>query len=309
MDRAAQDAAAERFVRDRYGERASPPRPLSAGEWSRAYAFRLDGQEAVIRFGAYGEDFAKDERMARHNAPGLPIPRVLEVGRTPEGYFAVSERAYGGALDALDGPGMRTVLPDLLRTLDAIAELPVPGGGGYGGWGPDGTAGHASWGDALLDLVRPRPRLAGWRETLEQSPEDARAFDRGVDRLRELVGDLPQERHIIHSDLLYHNVLVEDGRITAVLDWGNSLYGDQLYDAAWLIYWWPWYPAWADTDIRGELTRHWARRGAQPADADRRLQCYLLHIGLDSIAYNAFTERWDNLRRNVAQIQGYMRGM
>jgi len=22
----------------------------------------------------------------------------------------------------------------------------------------------------------------------------------------------------------------------------NSLYGDYLYDAAWLIYWWRWYP-------------------------------------------------------------------
>jgi hypothetical protein len=25
-------------------------------------------------------------------------------------------------------------------------------------------------------------------------------------------------------------------------DWGNALYGDHLYDAAWLLYWWPWMP-------------------------------------------------------------------
>jgi hygromycin-B 4-O-kinase len=43
----------------------------------------------------------------------------------------------------------------------------------------------------------------------------------------------------VHGDMVNHNVLVQDPRITAVIDWGNALYGDWLYDAAWLIFWWP----------------------------------------------------------------------
>ena len=42
-------------------------------------------------------------------------------------------------------------------------------------------------------------------------------------------------RHVIHGDLLNRNILVDGERINAVLDWGNALYGDHLYDAAWLL--------------------------------------------------------------------------
>jgi thiamine kinase-like enzyme len=40
--------------------------------------------------------------------------------------------------------------------------------------------------------------------------------------------------HLVHSDLLHYNVLVAADRVTAVLDWGSSLYGDFLFDLAWL---------------------------------------------------------------------------
>lgn len=45
------DAEAVRFAAGYYGRRAADFSALGAGEWSRAYAFVLDGQEAVIRFG------------------------------------------------------------------------------------------------------------------------------------------------------------------------------------------------------------------------------------------------------------------
>ena len=41
----------EDFLRRRYGDRATTPTPLGAGEWSNAYAFTLDGHDAVARFG------------------------------------------------------------------------------------------------------------------------------------------------------------------------------------------------------------------------------------------------------------------
>jgi hypothetical protein len=55
-------------------------RALDAGEWSRAYAFVLDGREAVIRFGDHVEDFRKDQVMAGRSCAALPIPAVIEIG-------------------------------------------------------------------------------------------------------------------------------------------------------------------------------------------------------------------------------------
>jgi hygromycin-B 4-O-kinase len=302
-------AEAERFIARTYGTRAGKLTPLGAGAWSRAYAFTLDGRDAVVRFGAYGEDFAKDRRMARYSSPRLPIPAVIELGETPGGYFVVSRRAYGAFLDELDADGMRVVLPGLLEALRAAWGIDLSSTAGYGGWRPDGSAPHASWRDALLDitLARPNPRLPGWREALEASPTGAGPFGAAAEALRGLVERCPDVRQIVHGDLLNRNVLVQGGQVTAVLDWGNSMYGDGVYDLAWLTYWWPWYPQWSGIDIGAVIAEHMAEAGEELPAFDERLRCCQVFIGLDAQAYSAFTGRWDevaaNARRTLSLIE------
>jgi hygromycin-B 4-O-kinase len=224
------DAEACRFMADYYGRRAADVSALGAGEWSRAYAYVLDGREAVIRFGHHVEDFCKDQAMAAHSRAALPVPSVLEIGTAYDGYFAVSERAHGEPLDGLDGPGMRAALPGLLAALDALRDIDVSGTQGYGIWTPDGTGPSPSWAQALLAISEETPRVPGWRAALAASPVGTRPFDQGYARLRELTAGLPGERHVIHGDLVNRNVLVQNSRITAVIDCGNALYGDWLYD-------------------------------------------------------------------------------
>ena len=295
------EAGARRFIADRYGDRASGLALLGAGEWSRAYAFTLDGHTAVARFGAYGDDFAKDQVMARFSTPDLPIPAVTDLGRTAHGYFAVSARAFGMLLDELDEAGMRAVLPRLLRALDAIRGIDVAGSTGYGIWAPDSAGPHPTWQAALLSIADDHDRIAGWRRALQTSPAAAGAFAKAHARLQSMAAALPGARHVIHGDLLNHNVLVTGSGISGIIDWGNAAYGDWLYDAAWLLYWWPWYPAWRRIDIRAELGRHWKAGRGLPADLEFRLRCYQLHIGLDAMTYNAFTGRFDDLARNAEQ--------
>jgi hygromycin-B 4-O-kinase len=296
------DAAARRFVADYYGRRARGVHSLGAGEWSRAYALVLDGRQAVIRFGDHVEDFRKDQAMATHSCPALPIPAVTEIGAADGGYFAVSKRAPGQLLDHLDSAAMRAALPGLLAALDAIRAIDVSSTQGYGIWAPGGTGPAATWAQALLAINQETARVPGWRAALEASPVGARPFDRAYTRLRELAAGLPEQRHVIHGDLMNRNVLVQGSRITAVIDWGNALYGDWLYDAAWLIYWWPWYPQWQAIDISAELRTHWDQHGGIPPGLDHRLRACLVHIGLDAMSYNAFRGRWDDLARNAAQV-------
>ena len=296
----------QEFISARYGSRATRLVELGAGAWSRAYSFSLDGQDAVVRFGPYGHDFYKDKVMGEWGSTDLPIPKVTEIGPAPAGFFAISERRHGEFLDQLDEFDVKDALASLFLALDAMQEIDITHTSGFGHWDPDGTGPFSSWAQSLLDVAIEHPRNGGWRSALNGSPGGSEVFDLGYEKLKSLVTRLPNQRSIVHNDLLNRNVLVNDGKISAVFDWGNSLYGDHLYDAALLIYWWPWYPNWSSIDIRRELDDHWRSQGELPQDLEFRLLTYQLHIGLEHIAYTAFANRPNDLARNKEQVKSLL---
>ena len=277
---------------------------LTGGDWSQAYALTVDGQQVVVRFGTHGEDYKKDQAVAKWSSEELPIPRFIELGETESGFFAVSERIHGDSLDKLDSQRMKTVFPSLFRVMDTIRDIDISNTEGYGNWGPDGRGPQTSWQEALLQKFegdQPDSRTYGWRAALENSPEGARNFDTGLKVLERLARLMPDERHVIHNDLLYDNVLVDGDRISGVLDWGNSMYGDYLYDAAWLLYCQPRYTTWPDVDLAGALRRHWEAGGSIPDNLEARLLCYQIHVGLGAQSGNAYKEDWDELKLNTDQ--------
>jgi hygromycin-B 4-O-kinase len=297
-------AQAQSFINERFGSRAGDVSRLSGGDWSQAYALSLDGSPVVVRFGRHGDDYQKDRIMTRWSSDLLPIPKVFELGEALFGFYAVSERAYGDFLDHLDDTRMRSLLPNLFQVMDAMMEIDVSDTHGYGVWAPDRHGLQTSWKDALLSKFGsdlPGSRTHGWRSALEGSPRGAAEFDSALRVLEQLADLMPSDRHVIHGDLLYSNVLVQGNRVSAVLDWGNSMYGDHLFDAAWLLYCQPRYTTWPDVDLRGELQRHWEQTGPIPDDLDIRLLCYQIHVGLDGQLYAAFTGHWDELELNRNQ--------
>ena len=285
------------FLATRFGSDGGDVAQLGMGVWSQAFAFRRAGRDYVIRFGAHQEDFAKDRLAARYAGPALPIPRVVELGVAFGGYYAISERIFGGYLDDLDETQMRALLPSLFAALDAARLADLSGTTGYGAWGADGTAPYPSWRAALLDVANDRPadRTHGWRERLVASPVGVGPFEEAYRHLRALADRVPEERHLIHSDLRHYNVLVEGDRVTGVLDWGCGMYGDFVYDLAWLCFWQPWYPAWQRIDFRVEAMRHHAAIGLDVPHFEERLCCCQIHIGLAGQAYMAYAGNWADL--------------
>lgn len=284
------------FLARRFGDAPTDVQPIGYGEWSKAFAFGRGSREYVVRFSEVDEDFAKDEQVTQFVVPRLPIPKMIERGRTLGGHYAITERAPGGYLDDLDEEQMRRVSPSLFAGLDAMRVVDVSSTTGYGLWGADGHGRHPTWKAALLAIAEDLPgaRTHGWHAALGALPERMRALEAGVKVLESAVVSCPEARHLVHSDLLHFNVLADDGRITAVLDWGSSIYGDFLYDIAWLAFWAPWFPAWDGIDFAREAAGHYAANDVDVPGFSERLRCYQIHIGLDGQAYNAFRGRWDH---------------
>jgi aminoglycoside phosphotransferase (APT) family kinase protein len=254
---------------------------LRGGDWSSAFAFQLEGRDLVARFGQWREEFEKDVAAMAFAVPDLPIPRVLEIGDAFDGAYAISERYFGVFLEDLDVEGFRLVLPALLRALDAMRSARVP----------DNARG-VPWSEWLRTLLidHPGARVSGWRDKIATSPELDALFVAGQNAFEDLVDACPDLRHVLHLDLVNRNVLVsyDSTRVEAVFDWGCLAHGDFLYDIAWLLFWAPWHPGLAATDIRGAVLDHYATTGVTVDNFDERIRCYELHIGVHHLAYNTF---------------------
>ena len=297
------DDAAREFLRSRFGpsSRITVMRP---GEWSAAYSVGTAEADLVARFSAYDEDFEKDAYAARYSSAALPIPPILEFGPAGEGYYAVAPRMPGTHLDALDETGMRRVLPSLFAALDAIRAVDVFAGDGYGGWRADGSTQYPTWSDYLVGVARGLATRGspGWRELLRYSPTHTATFEEGLARIQELIELCPEERHVVHEDLMNFNVLVEGDRISAVLDWGSSIYGDFLYDLAKLVFYQPWYPQWRNIDFAAEARAHYAAASVDVPHFGERLRCYCLRQGISGMAYSAFRRRWEQVDLKAERV-------
>lgn len=304
------DRDAQDFLGAHLGRDVGAVTLIGEGAWSRCFGFTDRGRKLVIRFGRYRDDFENDRRASAFASAALPVPEVLEIGPAFDGHFAISTRAHGEPLESLSPVAWQATLPALLAALDAIRGIDLSGTRGFGGWDATGNAPYASWRDFLLavDADTPDRRTHGWRQRLRAAPGGDETFARGHARLAGLAEAGAAERHLLHSDLINRNVLVQGSRITGVFDWGCSLYGDFLYDVAWLEFWAPWHAGIAACDVRSAAARHWAEIGLEVPDLAARMCACLVHIGLDHLAYTAYTGDLDALSQVTKRLAPLIEG-
>jgi aminoglycoside phosphotransferase (APT) family kinase protein len=304
-----------RFL-DHLGFEPGDVEPLHGGDWSSAFAFGPRTRRRVVRFGLHADDYAKDRMAARWSSAQLPVPEFhamgevprdalgLDVGGDGDACYAITTFVAGTKLNALPPERAARVLPALFEALDTLRML-EPGGEGFGLWTARGdppavTAPHAHWRDALCAIAhRDDARLAGWRGALALHAVPAAVFDAAQCALEDVARHCPDERRLIHDDLLYGNVLVgDDDRIAAVLDWGTAQVGDPVHEVAALLFWAPWYPV-----LDAVLVEQLARRMYPWRDVAQRVVACQLAMALGAMQYQAFAGYTDHLDATAAHTQ------
>ena len=267
---------------------------LSGGEWSQAYSFVHQHQKYVLRWCNSAETFEKDAAASQFSCEAMPIPKITDTGIKFDTYFAISEFAQGKFIDTLTSAELEDTLPALLSLFDALRTTDLTHTSGYGGWDKNGIGSQNSWKEYLLDVKNDQADnfADGWYADLANSRVGTKVFDQLYSQLESLVQKCPEVRELIHSDLLHYNLLVAGAKISAVIDWQCSLYGDSLYDVAWFIFYAPWYPQFAAVQLGEKLMAHFEFMPANTSNLKARLLCYKLHIGLGSIVYNTFKKDW-----------------
>ena len=288
VDREADAARVRALLSEQIGDDVAEVHPLAGGFFSRAFAANAGGREYVVRLnpGAHaGESFAKDNYAWQHFAsPALPTPRVVAIGETIEGCYAISERVPGFTLAEFSIVKRRSLLPEVLDTFEAISKADVRTSRGYGSWDGSGDGQYPSWQHYLAAIATNDPDgyYQNWHGLFCDSFLERDVYETVYRQLLRLAEYCPEERALIHNDFQVENILAEKQRITGVIDWANALYGDPLYDVARWI-WLSAQPGWWYDDSDDLMRTHF---GDAP-HFDERITCYQFHIGLDDLRFYA----------------------
>ncbi len=264
-------------------------RKIVGGESSQAYSFICSEGKRILRVNANGnQGFLKDFlAYKRFNSIDTPIPAILTVGEMAKNvYFAVSVQAEGKMVSKLTRQQHETILPELVKILDHIHSL-TPIADGYGEWDTEGKGEHNSWQNVLLARLE-----ENWDETKAAPFYDESLHDELRGQIRGLLKFCPDTRTLVHGDFGLENLFSDGDRITGVIDWEMSMYGDFLYDIAWL-----------DRLGTGHgyeeiFKEYYKSQNRLPENYSQRIQCYKLCIALDSLGFYAYS-RQPNKYQNI----------
>ncbi len=268
---------------------------ITGGEMSQAFSFDAKDGSFIIRVNSSERSFRKDayayENFAASN---IPIPEILKIGKLNETlYFCISRKAEGKIIDNLTEEEYQETFPDLLRVMDAIHAVGVKESFGYGKWSPDGTAKFGSWKEFIL-MVNEFPDK---EHLFETSFLEKDMWENIAGHIKKLSVFCPEERFLVHGDYGHNNATSDGKKITGIFDWDGSMYGDFVYDVAWLSFWLT-----KPERIMG-IESHYAKMHL-PHYAERLL-CYKLRIGLSSLSFYAYSNqknKYDSIKQRTLDL-------
>ena len=222
----------ERLIAAQFPQWAGlPVRPVEFDGWDNR-TYRL-GETMVVRLPTalgYVPAVAKESRWLPRLAPCLPVevPKILAVGTPGEGYpFPWSVRGWidGEAADRAairDEPGFAVSVAEFLLALQGCATSGAPEAGGHS-WFRGASPAHYDG-----ETRRCLRVLEGRIDTVAAESVWVAALE----------AEYTGEPVWFHGDVSAGNLLVADGKLAAVIDFGTSGVGDPACDLviAWTMF-------------------------------------------------------------------------
>ncbi len=279
------------------GVPASEVRPLEGGQIARTFALSANGEEYVLQFHRDNLDATFEKTAAMADVFGsdrLPIPQVLRFGMFRDLRFALARRARGQPFSSLSPEAQTRALPSLMDTLDALHSQDLSLAPGFL------RSEVADW-PAFLLSVAEEERADGfygrWHTFFADGRLDGTLFDEVLERMRSLLPFCPHKLSLIHGNFAYRNVLIEEDKVTAVLDWMDARAGDFLHDVATLDFWHE------DRGFRALFRERYRNRGIKVPAYEQRILCYQCYSALDAFRFFAKSGNADALLWTTRRIR------
>ncbi|MCJ8009612.1 helix-turn-helix domain-containing protein [Lederbergia wuyishanensis] len=248
---------------------------LSGGLVSQTYSFNTEISKYVFQVGNRPEVYEKEKWVYNHYNHLLPLRNVLKVEVEDGVAYSISNYIEGKKLFDLNSQELLDIVPSIMKTLEILESIEVTEQNGYGRYDNNGHGAYPTWEDFIKAVYN--EKIYNWAP-LERNGLDSSVVTNALQKLKSHINSISiGKKNMIHGDLGSFNLLAENGKITGIIDWSLSLYGDHLYDKANILFW--------NEDKLQPLIQQIRNKYIDSPEAKEKVYCYMLRIGLEEI-YN-----------------------
>lgn len=225
------EAAVAAFVVEHLGCQAAAVQRVHSFASNAVYRVEAGARRLVVKASAmHGALRGEAWACGQGSGVGCPVPAVLGFGRLGSG---VGMSAFVMTLvDGLPLARPHAVLREVGVHLRRLHEVTVPGFGALAdaSWEEAGgfSLRHGSWLEFLEEVVGEVRALAG-SDAVAAGVADAAAG--AIDARRAALGAI-ELGSLCHGDLKLGHVFVDHDRLAGVIDWGDAVVGDPIWDVA-----------------------------------------------------------------------------
>lgn len=263
-------------------------RERNSGQIAKTYEFESGDKSFFIQFnqenmsqGTINEIIFSDDFKEK----GIPLREMIGHGDYQGYRYIITEKVFGTDFGKLTKEEFQESIEDVMAVLHKISETDIGRFQGYGWLDEEGNGKFESWTSHLMNVYEEEPGCfyGEWFELFDTTFLERDQFDHYFAKMKEQFRFLPDVRKLIHSGYCGGNILVENGKVTAVLDWQDARYGDPLFDLAYMVFWMN------EDDAKSSLQEYAKAFGIDMKKGrfDERMKCYKYYIGLDCMRYSA----------------------
>jgi len=268
---------------------------LKGGEISQAFSFEDVAGNYVIKVRKVRKRFRKKNPfdkeiiisdVVKKYKLDILVPEIIKHGSFKEigsekFIYCISEKSPGTFVHLFNNEKTTLVDNNLVESLYKIHLCDITNTKGFGNWDKWGKARFRSMQEYILDVIKQQEIYTNERFSTGIFEKDL--YIQGSERIKQLVKFCSPKRYLVHADYGYDNVLAnKEGKITAIYDWEHSIYGDFVYDIAWIDFW-----GFREENTYSNLYCK-KFRDSERLDFDnydQRLLCYKLYIGMTAAGF------------------------
>ncbi len=283
------------FLIKNFSNNISNVKTLKGGELSKAFSFEAQSDEFVIKVRRVRKrlriqhPFHKEIIIAnvlKEQGFDIPVPKTIQHGVFKEDkgekfVYTIVEKASGNPVHLFPEDEAISIDNLLIEYLHQIHLVDVSKTQGYGKWQEWSKAHFNSMNEHILDLIEKQKIYINSKYSTGIYEKEL--YENGLSKILELTEFCSVKRYLVHADYGYDNVLADkNGKITAIFDWEHSLFGDFVYDIAWIDFW-CFRPENTYSKLYCEKYKSSERLDFE--NYDERLQCYKLFIGMTAAGF------------------------